>query len=408
LQLSFPRSAPLTLRAFPYLAALLATATLAGCGKKEVPPKPTPQVGYVVVQSSAVPNSTTLEGRTVAFETSEVRPQVNGVIKQRLFVEGSLVKKGQPLFVIDPSLYRAAVNQASANLESAQANAAAAIAKANRYKPLAAMEAVAKQDYSDAAAAAKVARATIDQNKAALDTARINLRYTTVPAPISGRIGRSLFTVGALTSASQTDPLALIQRIDPMYVDIQQSSSQLLALRRALSQNGIEPTRAQVQLTLEDGTQYNLPGTLEFTEVTVDQTTGTVTLRALFPNAQGVLLPGMFVRATFAQSIDTKALLVPQQAVTRDPKGNATVYVVGPNNKAVQRSITTTRTQGAYWVVTGGLQGGDKIITEGLQNVKPGVAIKPVAASTAIKIAPPEKGSDSGSGQGQSTAKSGG
>ncbi|WP_019517177.1 efflux RND transporter periplasmic adaptor subunit [Sphingomonas sp. Mn802worker] len=366
------------------------------------------QVGYVVVQPTSVPMTTELAGRVVAFQSSEVRPQVSGVIQRRFFTEGSVVKKGQPLYQIDPSLYRASANEARASVANAQANAEAARIRADRYKPLAEIQAISKQDYTDAVATQRQAQAQIQLNRAQLDTARINLRFTTVPAPITGRIGRSLFTVGALVSATQTDPLTTIQQLDPIFVDIQQSSAELLTLRRALASGGSVPARADVRLKLEDGSDYGLTGSVEFAEVVVDQSTGTVTLRARFPNPRGLLLPGMFVRAQFSQSIDQNAFLVPQQAVSRDPKGNATVWLVGPGNKAIQRDITATRTQGAYWVVTGGLKNGDRIITQGTGTLKPNAAIKPVPANTPQKVAPPpskdgnggQAGDTGGRGQG--------
>ena len=360
-------------------------------------------VGYVVVQPTNVAITSELAGRVVALQSSEVRPQVTGVVQKRFFTEGTMVRRGQPLYQIDPSLYRASANQASANLSSAQANAEAAKIRADRYKPLAAAEAIAQQDYTDALATYRQANATIAQNRAALDTARINLRFTTVPAPITGRIGRSLFTVGALVSATQADPLATIQQLDPIFVDIQQSSSALLALRRALASGGAAPASADVRLKLEDGSDYPQVGRVEFNEVVVDQTTGTVTLRARFPNPQGLLLPGMFVRGVFAQSIDTNAFLVPQQAIARDAKGAATLYVVGANGKAEQRTVKTEKTQGAYWVVTQGLKTGDKVITQGIGNIQPNAQIRAVPANTPQRLEPPKQGQ----GQGQSQAKGG-
>lgn len=356
--------------------------TLTGCGKKETPKPPPPEAGYVIVKAESVPLVIELAGRTNAYETSDVRPQVAGVIKARLFTEGTVVHKGQALYQIDPSLYRAAVNQAQANVQSAEANRDTAVIKAQRYKPLAAMQAVAAQDYSDAAAAAKQAVATVAQNKASLDTARINLKFTTVPAPITGRIGRSLATTGALVTSGQTDALAQIQRLDPIYVDIQQSSTDLLALRRELAKGGVVPSAATVKLKLEDGSDYALSGTLEFSEAVVDVNTGAVTLRASFPNPRGLLLPGMFVRATFSQATTNDGILVPQAAVTRDPQGNASVMLIGPDNKPVQRPVTTSQTVGANWLVTSGLKPGDKVITEGLGKIKAGQAIKPVPAGS--------------------------
>lgn len=382
------------------LPALLIALTLAGCGngkdKADRGASGPTGVGYVVVQRVSVPITTELSGRTSAYQTSEVRPQVSGIIRRRLFVEGSLVHKGQTLYEIDPSLYRAATNQAAANLASAQANAEATRTKAERYKPLADMEAVARQDYTDAAAQARQAAAAVAQNRAALQTARINLNFTRVPAPITGRIGRSLFTEGALVTAGQADPLTNIQRLDPIYVDIQQSSAALLSLRRALASGGAVPTTAVVRLKLEDGSDYGLTGSVEFSEAMVDPTTGTVTLRARFANPDGLLLPGMFVRASFAQSLDTSAYLVPQVAVSRDPKGNATVFIVGPGNKAVARTVTTGRVQGTNWVVTAGLNPGDKVITEGLVRLKPNDPVKPVPAGSPQRIDPTDGGGDKG------------
>jgi membrane fusion protein (multidrug efflux system) len=387
---------------------LLATAlilSIGGCGASSKDKAGRGQsgpaeVGYVVAQQTSVPVVTELSGRTSAYQTSEVRPQVSGIIRRRLFVEGSLVHKGQTLYEIDPSLYRAASAQASANLASAQANAEATQTRAQRYKPLAEMQAVAKQDYTDAAAQARQAAAAVAQNRAALQTAQINLNFTRVPAPITGRIGRSLFTEGALVTASQTDPLTNIQRLDPIYVDIQQSSADLLGLRRALASGGAAPTTAVVRLKLEDGSDYGLTGTVEFAEAMVDPGTGTVTLRARFPNPQGLLLPGMFVRASFAQSLDTSAFLVPQVAVARDPKGNATVFIVGPGNKAVSRTVTTSRIQGTNWVVTAGLNPGDKVITEGLGRLKPNDVVKPVPAGSPQRIDPSGKGGGKGRSSG--------
>lgn len=365
-------------------------------GRGGQPGQGTPTVGYVVVQPTSVAMTTELSGRTTAFESSDVRPQVTGIIRRRFFTEGTLVKKGQPLYEIDPRLYRAAANEAQANLQSARANQQAQTILAQRYKPLAEMEAISKQDYTNAVATSRQATASVAQTRAALETAQINLKFTTVPAPITGRIGRSLFTVGALVSATQTDPLAQIQRLDPIFVDIQQSSGDLLALRRSLGQNGIVATRAEVRLTLEDGSEYGATGTVEFAEALVNTETGTVTMRARFPNPQGLLLPGMFVQAKFAQAINQRAFLVPQAGVSRDAKGNATVYVVDANNKAVQKKIKADRTQGAFWVVTSGLNPGDRIITQGLSKIAPNQSVKPVPENTAQKIEAPKDDSSGG------------
>lgn len=381
-------------RTLPLAFALV----LAGCGgggaqdkaKGKGPSGPT-QVGFVVVQPTSEPVTVELAGRVNAYQTAEIRPQVSGVIQRRFFTEGAIVRQGQTLYQVDPSLYRASVNQAQANLRSAQANAEATAVRAQRLKPLAEMEAVAKQDYTDAEATARQAQASVAQNRAQLETARINLRFTNVPAPITGRIGRSLFTQGALVTANQADPLAVIQRLDPIFVDIQQSSAEMLALRRALSQGGLMPTRAQVRLKLEDGSDYGLTGSVEFAEVQVDPATGTVTLRAVFSNPNGVLLPGMFVRANFAQAINTRVYLVPQQAVTREANGTAFLFVVGANNKAERRNVEIERAVGANWVVTKGLNPGDRVIVQGTGQLRPNADIRPVPATNPQNVAPPQQ-----------------
>lgn len=347
------------------------------------------EVGFVVVEPSSVAMVTELAARTAAFETSEVRPQVSGLIRERNFTEGSVVRAGQTLYRIDASVYNAQAAQASANLASANASLEAARIRAERFRPLAEAEAVSKQDFTDAVATQRQAAASVAQNRAALESARINVAFTRVPAPITGRIGRSLATVGALVTTNQAEPLAVIQRLDPMYVDIQQSASSLLALRRALARNDVIPASAEVRLKLEDGSDYGFSGRVQFAEVTVDQATGTVTLRASFPNPQGLLLPGMFVRASFAQSVDANAFLVPQAAVSRDPRGQAKVQLVGPGNKAVERNVTATRTQGAFWVVTSGLARGDRVIVQGIGKLRPGATIRAVPATSAERVGAP-------------------
>jgi membrane fusion protein (multidrug efflux system) len=376
---------------------------LAGCGQGDAKDgqRPPAQVGFVVVKPTSVPLETSLGGRTVAFESSEVRPQVNGLIRKRFFAEGSYVRQGQPLFQIDPSLYQAAVNQASANVAAARASAEAARVRANRYRPLAEMEAVSKQEYTDALAQSRQAQASVAQNSAALQTARINLRFTSIPAPISGRIGRSLVTAGALVTANQQDPLALITRVDPIYVDMQQSASDLLALRRRLAAGGAQPGNTQVRLKLEDGTDYGYTGTVQFSEVVANESTGPVTLRARFPNGQGLLLPGMFVTALFTQAVEPNAFLVPQAALQRDIGGDAFVFIAGKGNKAERRKVTTARTYGANWVVTGGLNAGDKVITQGTGNLRSGAPIRPVPATAPQKLTPRPPG-QGGSPRGRS------
>jgi membrane fusion protein (multidrug efflux system) len=380
-------------------ASIAAMLLLAACGGADDEtrggpggPKGPITVGFTIVQRGSAPIQQELPARVTAYQVSDVRPQVNGVILRRYFQEGSVVRQGQTLYQIDPSIYSAQAAQAAANLQSARANADAARTLAARYKPLVAAEAISKQDYTNAVAQARQADAAIAQNSAALRQAQVNLRFTRVPAPITGRIGLSNYTEGALVTANQTEPLTTITRLDPIYVDIQQSAADLLGLRRSLAQGGAMPATAQVRLKLPDGSDYGMTGTVEFSQVLVDQSTGTVTIRARFPNPQGVLLPGMFVNAAFAQAIDTSAFLVPQQALQRDPQGNATIWIIGPGNTAVQRTVTADRTQGAYWVVTHGLAGGEKVITQGTQNLIPGAKLKPVPqnAPQRIKAPPPD------------------
>jgi len=390
---------PIRRRAGAALAALL---LLGGCGSSADGPqgpggrggqRGPATVGFVVVQQGSAPLQQELPGRVAAFQVSEVRPQVSGVILKRLFREGSVVRQGQTLYQIDPSIYAAQAAQASANLQSARASAVAARTRASRYKPLADMEAISKQDYTDALAQARQADAAVAQNSASLRAAQVNMRFTRVPAPISGRIGLSNFTEGALVTANQPEALATITRLDPVYVDIQQSASDLLKLRQALSQGGgAVPATAQVRLKLPDGSDYGFSGTVEFSQVIVDQSTGTVTIRARFANPQGILLPGMYVTAQFAQAVQTDAILVPQQAVSRDPQGNATLFVVGPGNRVVQRTVQADRTLGTYWVVTGGLAPGEKVITQGIANLKDGAAIKPVPATAPQRVKAPPPG----------------
>ncbi|MBU6267917.1 MAG: efflux RND transporter periplasmic adaptor subunit [Sphingomonadales bacterium] len=378
---------------FPAVLAVALSIPLAACGAGNdgKGPKGPPEVGFTVVRATSVPLVTELPGRTSAFLTAEVRPQITGVIQRRLFTEGALVRKGQSLYQIDSSLYRAAAGQASANLAAAQASAAAAAAKADRYKPLAAERAVSQQDYTDAAAQARATEAQVAQTRAALQTAQVNLHFTTVPAPVTGRIGRSLLTEGALATSGQAGPLAVISVLDPLYVDIQQSAADVLKLRRAGS-GGQLAQHVDVKLLLDDGSDYPFTGSLEFSEVTVDPATGTVTLRARFPNPDNLLLPGMFVRTRLARGNQDHVWLVPQGAVSRDPRGNATVFVVGPGNKALVRPVNAERTVGADWVVTGGLQDGDRLITQGLGKVKPGQPVRPVPDSKPQQPRTPGKG----------------
>jgi membrane fusion protein (multidrug efflux system) len=385
-------------------AILLLGLALSSCGKKaegargqDNKPK---AVGFVVVQQTDVPVETELPGRTSPYRTSEVRPQITGIIRRRLFTEGALVHAGQSLYEIDARPYQAAFAEASANLSSAIANEEAARAVAERYKPLAAIEAVSKQDYSNAVGTARQASAGVAQRRAQLDTARINLRYTSVPAPITGRIGRSLVTDGGLVTANQATAIAQINQLDPIYVDIQQSAAQLIAMRRAFGSTG---GAADVRLRLEDGSDYGVTGKVKFTDTIVDEGTGTVTLRAEFPNPDGLLLPGMFVRARFAQAVDKGVFLVPQTGVQRNVQGEPLVWIAGAGDKAERRKITVSRTDGTNWVVTSGLKAGDRVLVQGIGTLKPDQAIKPVPADAPQHVGPPKKGGgrpgQSGSGR---------
>lgn len=368
-------------------AAVLAIAfalALAGCGAKSQQGggmNGPAEVGVIVAKTEPVTLSTELSGRTSAFLVSDVRPQVSGIVQARLFTEGANVAKGQPLYQIDAATYRAAYQSAEAGLAQAQATLTSAKLKADRYKDLVAINAVSRQDNDDAQAAWKQAAANVAAQQAAVQQARINLGYTRVLAPVSGRIGKSAVTPGALVTASQATALATVQDLSRIYVDVTQSAADLLKLRRELAQGQLDAAgNADVTLTLDDGSTYPLTGKLQFSDVTVDPGTGSVTLRALFPNPNGVLLPGLYVRAHLAKGVAPTGLLVPQAAVSRNSKGEATIYVVGAGNKAVQRVITVGQTVGDKWLVTGGLSPGERVIVEGLLKVHPGADLKPVPA----------------------------
>lgn len=353
---------------------------LAGCGGKPQQAPPPSQVSYVVVQEKPVTLSNELPGRTSPYETSEVRPQVSGLILKRLFEEGDMVREGQPLYRIDPAPYEAAVANARAGVARAQSAIASTAALARRYQELVKINAISHQDAENAKTSADQAKADLAAQQAALRTAQIDLGRTLIRAPIGGRIGRSAFTTGALVSAAQANALTTIQRLDPIYVDIQQSSADLLRLRQqiaagTLSRGGGD---AKVTLKLEDGSDYGLTGTLKFADVTVDPSTGTQVIRAIFPNPKGLLLPGMFVRAVLIEGTKTSALLVPQRAVTRNDKGQPTALVVTPDSKLELRVLTTARTVGDSWLVTSGVKAGDKIVVEGAQMLQPGATVKPV------------------------------
>ena len=363
---------------------LCATILASGCSHKPKTPPPMgpPEVGVVTIEPQAVTETAELPGRTEPVETSDVRPQVSGVIKARLFVEGAQVKAGQVLYLIDPAPYRAALDQARGLLANAEAALTTARLKAGRYADLVKINAVSRQDNDDAQASYQQALATVLQQKAGVEAAAVNLGYTRVTAPISGRIGRALATPGALATAGQTTAFATITRLDPVYVDVTQSSDELLQLKRAMSGGTLAdaPDSAQVRLVLADGETYPQTGQLKFSEVTVDQTTGSVTLRALFQNPHSVLLPGMFVRAMLNQGLYRQGILAPQQGVSHDPKGNASAFVVGPDGKAQPRVLKTAGAYGDKWLVTEGLKPGDRMIVDGLLKVTPGAAVKAVPA----------------------------
>lgn len=349
-------------------------------------------VGIVTLKTQPVTLTTELPGRATPFETSDVRPQVGGIIIARPFVEGANVRVGQVLYRIDPAPFRAAYDQAKAQVAGAQANLATTQLKAQRYGELVKINGVAKQDYDDAEAAYKQAVATLAQDRASADSARINLAYATITAPISGRVGPSTVTKGALVTTGQTAALTTIQRLDPIYVDVTESASDLLKLRKALAAGQLTggPTTVPVRLKLEDGSDYPQEGKLQFADVTVDQTTGAVTLRAIFPNPAGVLLPGMFVRAEIAEGVVPFGLLAPQQGVSRDERGRPTALVVGPDGKAQLRSLQLGQAVGDQWLVTAGLRSGDRLIVQGLQKVKPGQAVRATTVSLATPAGPAE------------------
>lgn len=361
---------------------------LGACGKKdEAPPAPPPaKVSVVTLKTETVALTTQLPGRTSAYRIAEVRPQVNGIVQKRLFTEGGEVKQGQQLYQIDPAIYQAEVDNARASLARAQATQKTAARLVERYAPLAKTRAVAQQTYDESVASRDQAAADVQSAKAALDTARINLVYTKVLAPISGLIGRSNFTEGALVAAQQANAMATIQQIDPIYVDVTQSSIELLRLQQDLAAGRLQRAEgaqaARVTLMLEDGTPYDQPGKLMFSEVTVDPTTSSVLIRAEFPNPKRRLLPGMFVRAQLPGGVDDNALLVPQRGVTRNQRGEPTALVVSAENKAELRNLKTDRAIGDKWLVTDGLKVGDRVIVEGLQSVRPGAQVQIVDAAT--------------------------
>jgi membrane fusion protein (multidrug efflux system) len=367
-----------------------ATLLLAACGKDDKGPPPPPEVSIVTLKPRSVAITDQLPGRTTAFKVAEVRPQVTGIVQKRLFGEGSEVKAGEQLFQIDAGSYRAALSSAEAALKRAEAQAITAKLLAERYEPLIAANAVSKQENDEAIAARARAEADVASAKAAVDAARINVVYTQVLSPINGRIGRTLVTEGALVTSGQEAPLATVQQLDPIYVDIAQSSTEILRLRRQMVSGELVKdanNQAEVTLTLEDGTVYPEHGRLKVSEASVDPSTGSVLLRAVFPNPRRELLPGMFVRAQLAQGTRSAALLVPQRGVSHNPKGEASVLLVDKEDKVVERIVTADRAIEGEWLITAGLSPGDRVIVDGLQKAKPGSPVKVVPAAEELAAA---------------------
>jgi membrane fusion protein (multidrug efflux system) len=371
------------------LAAVLGGLLLpGGCDRRApAPPVPPPaEVATVTVQPQRVELTTELPGRTSAYLIAEIRPQVNGLIQKRLFTEGANVQAGDVLYQIDPAPFQAALDSAEAALNRSQANLPSIRSRVERYQGLLTDRAVSQQDYDDAVSALNQAEADVQYWKASVATARINLGYTRVTAPISGRIGRSSVTEGALVTAYQPVALATIQQLDPIYVDVPQSTTALLQLQRRVAAGRLshdESNRDIARLLLEDGTSYPEEGTLQFRDVTVDPTTGSFLLRIVFPNPHDVLLPGMFVRAVVSEGVHERAILVPQQAVSRDLKGNPLALVVGPDDQVQPRSLTLDRALGNQWLVSSGLSPGERVIVEGMQKARPGATVKVAARETA-------------------------
>lgn len=384
------------------LAALLGAQLLAGCDRPQQspPPPPMPEVSTVTVQPEKIMLFTELPGRTSAFRVAEIRPQVSGLVQKRLFTEGTDVKAGQVLYQIDPSSFQVALDNAKAALNRAEANLSALRSRAERYRELLVDKAVSQQDYDDAVAALTQVEADIQYWKATVETSRINLGYTKVTAPISGRIGKSNVTDGAIVTAYQAMALATIQQLDPIYADMPQSTIDLLRLKSRLKDgllNQHEKDQNKVKLILEDGTSYPIDGTLQFSDVTVDPTTGSVILRVVFPNPEGVILPGMFVQAVIREGVNEQAILIPQQGVSRDPKGNPYALIVDAESKAAFRPLTLDRAIGDKWLVSAGLAPGDRLIVEGLLMLRPGTVVKAAPFDPAASPgAPSEKRSEGG------------
>jgi len=387
--------ASLMLRAAVFRAGLLAAvAALTACDGAKAPPaaREAPQVTVLTLKPQNVVIKTALPGRTAPTLIAEVRPQVTGIVQSRNFTEGAEVKAGSVLYRLDPATYQAAYDSARAAIAKSEAAVQTAQRNVERNKELVAIKFVSQQAYDDAVTTLRQNEADLAAAKAATQAARINLAYTNVVAPITGRIGKSAVTAGALVTANQPTPLATIQQMNPMYVDITQSSTEALRLRRAMASGELKRARedaARVTLQLEDGTNYPVEGTLQFSDVTVDASTGAITLRALFPNPDGILLPNLYVRAVLEEGVRENAILVPQQAVTRDPKGQAIAMVVAPDGKVEARTLQTSRTIGSDWLVDSGLRAGDRVIVEGLLKARPGATVQAIEAGTTSAPATP-------------------
>jgi membrane fusion protein, multidrug efflux system len=365
------------------IASIVAVALFTGCGRKpaQAPAASPVEVGVVTIAPTSVTLTRELPGRTSAFRVAEVRARVNGIVLKRLFTEGSDVKQGQPLFLIDAAPYQSALETAKAQLARAEATHANAALQAQRFSELVAENAVSKQEHDNAMAALKASEADVAAGRAGVEAARINLGYTRVTAPVSGRIGRSEVSEGAYVQQAQATLLATVQQLDPIYVDLTQATTEVMRLRRDLAEGKLQSAgrgKAKVQLVLEEGITYAQPGELQFAGVSVDPSTGSIALRALFPNPRGELLPGMFVRARLDEGVNPQALLVPQRGVTRDQKGLPTALVVNAEKKVERRQLVTERVVGDAWLVTSGVKPGEQVIVDGLQKVRPGAAVVPV------------------------------
>lgn len=393
-----PIAAALVAGSFSTLLLLAACDRSGGPASAQQAP---PEVGVLTVKPRPVVMTTVLPGRTAPTLIAEVRPQVTGIIQKRAFEEGTVVKAGSTLYRIDPATYQTAYESARAAVAKAEAGVQTARRNLDRLRELVAIKFVSQQAYDDAAATLRQNEADLEAAKAAAEAARINLGYTNVVAPIGGRIGKSAVTVGALVTANQSAALVTIQQLDPIYVDVTQSTTEALALKREMASGALKRVQgeaAHVKLLFEDGTTYAHEGTLQFSDVTVDVSTGAITLRALFPNPEGLLLPNMYVRAVIEEGMRDAAILVPQQAVTRDAKGQATALVVGADGKVAPRALQTSRTLGRDWLIDAGLQAGDRVIVEGVQRARPGAPVKAVEMDAAGSGKPAGAASGAGAG----------